>query len=78
MANVNALFVCVRARATNVYGALQMEVNAEKIAFVSGHGGTSVGEIAAVLVSVVAGYALRNVLLVAFPGIVRATRPSTP
>ena len=53
-----------------------MSLKAEKELFVSGHGGTSVLEIAAVLVSLVAGYALRNVLLVCVPELARATRVS--
>ena len=50
----------------------------EKVAFVSGHGGTTVLEIATVLVCVVAFYALRNLLLVVFPRIPHATRQSIP
>ena len=53
-----------------------MSLKAEKELFVSGHGGTSVLEIAAVLVSLVAGYAMRNVLLVCVPELTRATRVS--
>ena len=52
-------------------------LKAEKESFVSGHGGTTVFEIATVLVSLLAGYALRNVLLVCFPGLARATRLSS-
>lgn len=40
-----------------------MSSRAEKESFVSGHAGTSVWEIATVIVSLLAGYVLRNVLL---------------
>ena len=51
-----------------------VSLKAEKESFVSGHSGTTVLEIAAVLVSVVAGYTLRNVLLVCWPPLSRTTR----
>ena len=51
-------------------------MNEEKEAFVSGHEGTTAWEIAAVLVSVVACYTLRNVVLVVFPRLSLATRRS--
>ena len=50
-------------------------MNSEKEAFVSGHEGTTALEIAVVLVSIVACYTLRNVLLVVFPV---ATQQSIP
>ena len=55
-----------------------MSLKAEKELFVSGHGGTTVFEIATVLVAVSVGYTLRNVLLVCFPEFARATRQSIP
>lgn len=52
-------------------------LKAEKESFVSGHSGTTVLEIAAVLVGVVAGYSLRNVLLVCSPRLAQTARRHT-
>ena len=53
-----------------------MSSKAAKESFVSGHGGTTVFELATVLVACSVGYTLRNVLLVRYPEFSRATRQS--
>lgn len=53
-----------------------MSVKAAKESFVSGHGGTTVHEIATVIVTLLAGYLVRNILYICIPQVSVITRPS--
>ena len=57
---------------------ITMSSKAAKEFFVSGHSGTSVGEVATVLASIAAGHLVRNVLFVCAPRVARVTRYHLP
>ena len=53
-----------------------MSLKAAKESFVSGHGGTTVHEIATVIATLLAGYLVRNILCICIPQAAVITRPS--